>query len=207
LIEWDPWRIEVTVPGPRVARSGIAVHRSRLIHPEDRTAVDGLPVTSVARTIVDLADVMNDRQLERVVRRAEILRVFDLKQIDQTLEHIPGRRGRHRLKRVLAAYQPEPRLLRSKAERRLKELCEDHSLPQPQFNVQLHGYEVDVYWPHAALVVEVDGAATHHTTAAFHNDRRRDRALAAHGIQVLRVTWPDLHHELADQLREILRRR
>ncbi len=102
---------------------------------------------------------------------------------------------------------PEPHLLRSEAERRLKRLCEAGDLPLPQFNVQLHGYEVDVYWPEQRLVLEIDGATAHATRAAFHRDRRRDRALAAHGIQVLRVTWPDLGEELVEQLRAILRRR
>jgi very-short-patch-repair endonuclease len=98
-------------------------------------------------------------------------------------------------------------LLRSEAERRLKALCRRHGLPLPQFNVNLHGYEVDAYWPEAKLVLEVDGVRTHHTRHAFHADRRRDRALAAHGIQTLRVTWPDLDGSLADQVRAILRRR
>jgi very-short-patch-repair endonuclease len=98
-------------------------------------------------------------------------------------------------------------LLRSEAERRLKRLCSEHALPQPQFNVWVAGYEVDVYWPEAKLALEIDGAETHATTYAFHSDRRRDRALAARGIQVNRVTWPDLTAELTAQLRAILARR
>ncbi len=69
------------------------------------------------------------------------------------------------------------------------------------------GYEVDVYWPEARFALEVDGAATHHTRHAFHADRRRDRALAAEGIQVVRVTWPDLNGGLMEQVEAILRRR
>ena len=69
------------------------------------------------------------------------------------------------------------------------------------------GYELDVYWPEARLALEIDGAETHDTTYAFHSDRRRDRALAAQGIQVNRVTWPDLNAELTRQLRAILARR
>ncbi len=131
--------------------------------------------------------------------------MFDLRALERAW--VPGRRGEHRLRRVLNDYQPEPHLLRSKAERRLKRLCEQHHLPQPQFNVNVAGYEVDVYWPQARLALEFDGAETHHTRYAFHEDRRRDRALAAEGIQVTRVTWPDLAAPLAEQVLAILRHR
>ena len=200
-------RIEVTVAHNARARRGIAVHRSRHIAAEDRTVVDAIPTTSVARTFVDLAEVVNERQLTRSVRQAELLKVFDLRAIEAALARVPGRKGRHRLKRVLVAYQPEPHLLRSRAERRLKRLCERHHLPQPQFNVEVAGYEVDVYWPDAKLALEFDGAETHHTRHAFHQDRRRDRALAVEGVQTLRVTWPDLAGPLARQLRAILSQR
>jgi very-short-patch-repair endonuclease len=198
-------RIEVSAPRGCKPKRGITVHRTRLIRPEERTVVDGIPVTSVARTLVDIADVLGDERYASAVRQAEVLRVFDLKTLESAT--VPGRRGEHRIARVLAAYQPEPHLLRSEAERRLKQLCRQHRLPLPRFNVNLHGYEVDAYWPEAHLVLEVDGAATHHTRHAFHADRRRDRMLAAHGIQSLRVTWPDLGAALMEQLGEILRRR
>jgi very-short-patch-repair endonuclease len=199
--------IEVTAARGCKSKPGIRVHRSRLVHPDDRTEVDGIAATAVARTLVDLADVLNERQLSAAVRQAELLRVLDLRAIEATLERLPGRTGRHRLKRVLAKHEPEPHLIRSEAERRLKRLCGKQHLPQPQFNVQVAGREVDAYWPDQRLALEVDGARTHHTRHAFHEDRRRDRALAAEGIQTLRVTWPDLNASLMEQVREILRRR
>lgn len=207
LVTWSPRRIDVTVCGARAGREGIAVHRSRLVHPDERTTVDRIPVTTVARTLVDLAEVLNDRQLTSAVRRAEILKTFDLRAIEATIERLPGRKGRHRLNRVLVAFKPDPHLLRSRAEHRLKALCTEHRLPMPQFNANVAGYEVDVYWPEAKLVLEFDGAETHQTRFAFHNDRRRDRALAAEGIQVARVTWPDLAAPLAEQVRAIMRHR
>jgi very-short-patch-repair endonuclease len=82
-----------------------------------------------------------------------------------------------------------------------------YGLPKPQFNVQVCGHEVDAYWPEAKLALEFDGVETHYTRHAFHQDRRRDRALAAEGIQPLRVTWPDLDAALAEQVRRILARR
>jgi very-short-patch-repair endonuclease/predicted transcriptional regulator of viral defense system len=196
---------DVTVPTPRKAPPGIVVHRSRLIHAEDRSRVRGIPVTSVARTLVDLADVLAEERLARAVHEAEVRRVFDLRAIDRTLARLPGRRGAQRLRRVLAAYRPEPRLLRSDAERALKRLCERHCLPLPQFNVNLAGFEVDAHWEDVDVAIEVDGAATHHTRHAFRNDRARDRRLASRGTRVVRITWWDLRDEagLAAELRAI----
>jgi very-short-patch-repair endonuclease len=200
-------RIEVSAPRGCKPKPGIAIHRPRPIGAEDRTDVDGIPVTTVARTLVDLADVLDGERLAKAVHQAEILRVFDLQALEAAERRAGKRQGRHRLARVLAAYQPEPQFLRSEAERMLKRLCEYHSLPQPQFNVWIESHEVDAYWPKANLALEVDGAATHRTGWAFREDRRRDRALAREGIQVVRATWRDLHDGLADELEEILARR
>jgi hypothetical protein len=87
------WVIEVTAPRGCKPKPGIIVHRSRVIHPDDRATVDGIPVTSVARTVVDLADVVNERELTRAVRQAEILRAFDLTAVEQVLERLPAERG------------------------------------------------------------------------------------------------------------------
>jgi very-short-patch-repair endonuclease len=173
--------------------------------PEDRAEVNGIPVTSVARTLVDLADVLDDRRLANAVHESEVLRLFDLHAVERAQARVPGRAGRHRLVRVLAAYGDGPPLTRSEAERRFMEICANRSLPQPRTNAFVHGYEVDCYWPDANLVVEIDGAAVHHTRRAFHQDRRRDRALATRGIRVLRVTWADLDAGARD-VAAILRR-
>ena len=181
-------KIDVTVPRGRKPRAGILVHRSRLIAPEDRTIVDGIPVTSVARTLVDLADVLTERRLADVVHRAEILRVFDLTPLQAALERLSGRAGRHRLRRVLKAYEPEDE---NPLQQRFLDFCRSRNLPTPQSQAQIGPYTVDFLWPDAGLAIETDGAATHHTRRAFHGDRRRDRALAARGIQVIRITAPD----------------
>jgi len=183
----------------------VVVHRSRRLDPHDRALVDAVPVTSVARTLVDLADVLDEKRLADAVHEAEVLRLFDLKAVTEAQARVPGRRGRHRLNRVLAGYGDGPALTRSEAERRFLHLCETNSLPQPRTNQLLHGYEVDFHWPHKDLVVELDGAAAHHTKRAFENDRRRDRALAKHGVQVLRVTAGDLEGGAADLAAVLLR--
>ena len=128
-------QFEVTVPRGTRPKPGLVIHRSRLIHPDDRASVRGIPVTSVARTLVDLADVLSEERLAKAVHEAEVQRVFDLSAVEAVVARLPGRKGRHRLGRALAAYQPEPHFLRTEAERRFKRLCERHSLPQPQFNV------------------------------------------------------------------------
>jgi very-short-patch-repair endonuclease len=207
LLRYAP-RIEVTAPRACRPRAGLLLHRSRLIHEEDREVVDGIPVTSVARTIVDLAEGP-ERYLAAAVREAEVRKLFDLRAIDRSLARLPGRRGRHRLRRLLASYRPEGAFTRSEAERRFLEICRDHGLPVPQANVWIDEFEVDFYWPDARLAVELDSPTFHMTTHAFHADRRRDRVLAAQGIQVVRVTLEDLTRpaELAGQLARIRSRR
>jgi hypothetical protein len=201
-------RLEVTVPRGRRSREGFVVHRSRLIHEEDRALVDGIPLTSVARTLVDLADGP-ERPLAAAVHESEVRGLFDLGAVERVLDRLPGRRGRHRLLRVLAAYRPETAFTRSGGERRFLRICAEHGLPVPAANLWIEDAEVDFYWPDARLAVEVDGGTTHMTTRAFHEDRRRDRRLAGHGIQVVRVTPDDLAHpeRLASELRRIIARR
>jgi hypothetical protein len=207
ILRYAP-RIEVTAPRPCRPRAGILLHRSRLIHEEDRAVVERIPVTSVARTIVDLAEGP-ERYLAAAVREAEVRQLFDLRAIDRTLERLPGRRGRHRMRRVLASYRPDSAFTRSGAERRFLEVCRDYGLPAPQANLWIAEFEVDFYWPDARLAVELDSPTFHMTAHAFHADRRRDRMLAAQGIQVVRVTLEDLKKpkELATQLARTRARR
>jgi very-short-patch-repair endonuclease len=205
LLRSGATEIEVTAPRSVGPKPGISVHRTRLIHPDDRTIIDGIPTTSVARTLVDLADALNDSLLAAAVNEAEVQRLFDLNAIEATIERLPGRSGRHRLARVLAAYTDPPGYSPTEAERLFLRLCEDHRLPRPQ-RIAAAGYELDFYWADARLAVEVDGGAFHRTRRAFHEDRRRDRRLAAHGIQVARVPWRDLadgDSELAAELEAI----
>ena len=126
---------------------GIVVHRSRCLHQEDRDEVRGIPVTSVARTLVDLGRACStSERLAQAVKEAEIRRAFDLLAIERVLTRMPGRTGRHRLAQVLAAYRPDPHFTRSGAERRFLELCQRNGLPTPRMNTWVGGHEVDAYW-------------------------------------------------------------
>ena len=196
--------IEVTGPRSREAAKGFILHRSRSIHDEDRALIDNIPVTSLARTLVDLADVLPEKQLANAVHEAEVKRLFDLKQVQRVLDRLPGRKGRHKLQRVLSAYRDVQPFTRSRGERLVLEMCRHHGLPRPQTNTWIHSQEVDFHWPEAGLVLEFDGGAVHRTTKAFYEDRRRDRALAARGIHVVRATDRDDPAALANELEQIL---
>jgi very-short-patch-repair endonuclease len=196
--------IEVTGPRSREVAKGFILHRSRLIHDEDRTTIDNIPVTSLARTLVDLADVLPEKRLASAVHEAEVKRLFDLKQVQRVLDRLPGRKGRHRLARVLSDYRDVQPFTRSRGERLVLEMCNHHGLPRPRTNTWVDIHEVDFYWPEAALVLEFDGGAVHRTTKAFYEDRKRDRALAVQGIHVVRATDRDEPASLAQELKAIL---
>jgi very-short-patch-repair endonuclease len=196
--------IEVTGPRSREVAKGFVLHRSRLIHDEDRALIDNIPVTSLARTLVDLADVLSKERLADAVHEAEIRQLFDLKKVERVLARLPGRKGRHKLRRVLAAYRDVQPFTRSRGERIVLKLCEQHGLPTPRTNTWIGSYEVDFLWPEANLALEFDGAAVHRTTKAFYEDRKRDRFLAAKGIHVVRATDRDESSALAAELKQIM---
>jgi very-short-patch-repair endonuclease len=196
--------IEVTGPRSRVPGKGFILHRSRLIHPEDRALIHNIPVTSLARTIVDCADVLPERRLGDVVHESEVRGLFDLGQVERVLGRLPGRKGRHKLMRVLAAYRDVQPFTRSRGERLVFAMRNEHGLPKPRVNTWVGGHEVDFFWPEANLALEFDGGAVHRTTKAFYGDRKRDRFLAAQGIHVVRATDRDEPSALAEELGAIL---
>jgi very-short-patch-repair endonuclease len=178
-------RFDVTAARTRAGRPGIALHRPRRLRPEDRDEKDGIPVTSVARTLVDLAAVLPQGQLRRAVEKSERLELFDLRAVEPLL--VPGRPGVANLRAVLREYMPPP-FTRSEAERRFLELCRAAGLPNPRVNTVVVGFEVDFTWHEARLVVELDSRMYHLTPAAFETDRARDAALQLAGYRVVRVT-------------------
>jgi very-short-patch-repair endonuclease len=172
--------VHVTVNGrDHPPRPGLRTHRSRSIS----AAVHcGLPVTTPARTLHDLAPRLEQRDLDRAVEEAVIR---GLTRPDDLVT-------RPALRRATVA---EPRLTRSEAERRLLRLIEAAHLERPVTNVRVAGWEVDAFWPGHRLVVEVDGYAYHGNRAAFERDRRKDAALTAAGYRVVRVTWRQIADE------------
>jgi very-short-patch-repair endonuclease len=206
-------RFDITTPRPRkTAPPGVDLHLARKLDPDDVGELDRIPITSMARTLVDLAGVVPAAALERAVHQAEVLRLLDVAAVESALARARNRRGTRRLRAVLA--EPSPGSTRSALEERFLALCRGSRLPLPRLNHHLaipRGLiEVDAYWPAAGLVVELDGAAAHRTARAFHADRRRDAALAAEGYLVIRLTWERVTREPAgvvDELRRVLARR
>ena len=185
-------RLEVTVPRGGSGPAAVEVHETRVLGPLHVTVIRNIPVTSLARTLVDLAEVLPADRLERVLDHAGRHEAFDLRAVHRSLEELRGRRGLRRLVALLG--DPSPGLTRSELEDAFLVLCRRTGLPTPRLNAHLTTadgrlIEADVLFADHDLVVELDGAATHDTTPAFHADRRRDTALAAAGYLVLRYTW------------------
>lgn len=207
--------VEVIVPGRSTHRhDGIQVHRSVNLAPEDITIVDGIPVTTPARTLLDLAAVIPARGLEHALDQAEILRVFDLNELLGQLERNPMHQGAGRLRAALSRYEIGAALTDSELEEAFVAFCPAYGFPLPE----LHGaidpgdggvlLRPDAVWRGQRVAVEVDGERFHRTRRAFHEDRMRDQRLVAAGWRVIRTTWPQLSerpHELADVLRRLLR--
>jgi hypothetical protein len=189
LIESRHSLVDVTVPGAgHRRRRGIWVRRTRVLTAADATIVDGIPVTSVARTIVDLAGLLDERSLTRVVEQAQRIRRLDVKAVAAAADRVRGRRGLRRVGHVLAAYTTAPPV-RSEFERDFLDLIASAGLPRPQINAIVEGLEVDVFWPQFTLIVELDGRAYHSDPTAFESDRVRDARLQRAGYRVLRVTY------------------
>jgi hypothetical protein len=209
-------RIEVTVPG-RSARthSGVAAHRSRTVTESDITDVDNLPVTTISRTLLDLADLITPRALERVFDQADIIEGVDLVKINDQLARNPTRAGAKKIRRVLAEHYLGTTPTENEFEEAFLALTRDLGLPDPRPQYYIDPGDggpvirADFAWPDRRIVVETDGRRTHGTRQAFESDRRRDQRLTAAGWRVIRITWRQLKyrpHELRPVLLKLLGR-
>jgi very-short-patch-repair endonuclease len=183
-----PWPIEVTGPQPRLPRGSIWLHRSRSLLDEDRRTREGIPLTSVPRTVLDMAPRLGPERLGSIIESSERLELFDLAEFDSLLARSNGHHGWGRLRRALAGYRDDEAFTRSPPERRFLKLIRRSRLPQPSFNVYVAGHEVDVYWSRERFAIELDSFEFHRTRAAFERDRRRQEDLKVAGIDLLRIT-------------------
>jgi len=198
VIRVDGVRVDVTMPtrsGPPPGRRILRHRPRRPLQPHEITTLAGIPVTTVARTLLDLADELDDRALARAVERAEELRVFDLTAVEAVVGAHAGRRKAGRLVRALELYDPAP--ARSELERMFLALCAQEGIPRPQVNADVAGLEVDFCWAQRAFAVETDGFATHGTRTAFERDRRRDGILALAGVTCRRFSHRQVRRERA----------
>jgi predicted transcriptional regulator of viral defense system len=203
-------KTDVTLPSRSARpRPGIDVHTSTTLVPADVTAIDGIPCTSLPRTLLDLAEVVDERAIAKAVDQAEVLRKFDLRAVDEVLSRAAGRRGAAVLKRVLAEYEG-PTLTDRELEERFFALCRSAALPKPAVNEWITldrgiAYKADFLWRAERLIVETDGWGSHGTRQAFENDRRRDRRLSVAGWTVVRFTWRDVEREPGEVVETLAR--
>ena len=197
LLPTDQVRIDVTAPRSRDGVPGLRLHTSRSLDAKDTTAHEGIPITAIARTLLDLAATVREDRLDRALAQAERLQLYDHRAITDVIQRANGHRGTGALARATAQ---EPKLTRSELEALFLALVRKAGLPEPDANSSLDapdhpGLEPDFYWPSHRLVVETDGWETHKTKAAFKRDRRKDAALTSAGYRVMRFTYDDVVYE------------
>lgn len=196
---------DVTSAHGRKGRSGIRLHRGE-VHPGEARELDRIPVTTVARTLFDLAEAIDESRLERAWEEADRLNLLRLREVEEVCKRSHGRRALKPTRRLLAKASA-PVTTRSPLEDRFAAFCRDHRLPPPATNAEILGYEVDALWLKERFVVELDGFAFHHHRAAFERDRARDAALQAAGYRTIRLTDRRLQREpnrVTAELRSLL---
>jgi Protein of unknown function (DUF559) len=205
IYESAPTRVHVLTSSNRRV-SGLWVHRARRLHPNDVTVHQGIPVTTVARTLVDLTDLLPRDRVLRAMRETDYLGLLDLDSLNAAVERAHGRRRVKAIKMALERHR-EGQVVRGELEHRFLELVDIAGLPAPETNVKIETrrrtYTVDCLWRERGVAVELDGRAAHARTAAFEDDRARDTALSAIGLRPLRFTWRRVTREPDDVIAEL----
>jgi very-short-patch-repair endonuclease len=203
------WRngatIDVSVVGHRRAQRGTRVHRVQSL---ERTLHHGVPITTVPRTLLDLAGVASPAQLRRATNQAERRGWLTEQAVRDLIERYGGRKGMKAFVAVTAAVNAGTHRTRSDLEDDFLAFCRRRRLPTPVANGKVEGYEVDMHWPGTKLIVELDSYEYHRTPTSFEQDRRKDADLKLKGYTVIRVTgaWMDTDPAgLAATIRQLLR--
>jgi len=203
--------IELTVPfGRRLKAPGIVVHQSRKLGPRDRRSVDGIAVTSLARTLVDVSSLLDERRLRVAIdsglARHRFIDIGFLRREHRRLA-TRGRKVSPALGRLLKARAPDAVHLDSPLERRFSALLKSSGLPKPaeHYEVAWGGrrVEVDFAYPSARLAIEIDGASVHLQQRVWERDAERRAILAAAGWRVMPVTSAQLDADEAAVLDRI----
>ena len=194
--------IDVTVPHRSRSSDLIRRHISQ-VPADERTIEEGIPVTTVPRTILDLAATEPTDLVENLLRESEFLQLSDRLSLPDLIERYPGRRGIRKVSLALERLREDPPGRRRTAlEERFAPFLRQHRLPLPRFNdwilLRDKRFQVDCHWPDLRQIVELDGWDGHSTRTAFREDRARDRRLAAAGYPVTRLTWNQLDDEPAE---------
>lgn len=206
-----PATVDVTAPTTRRSRRGIRPHRSQL-DPRDFTTRSGLRITTVARTLLDVAPVLSEPRLQAAVDEARVLRRLHIPAIEATFARAAGHHGIGALRRALARHDPGRGRPIGDFERRASAFLRNHDFPPyvRNFTVVVDGepFSLDVVWLERRVALELDSRTFHDNDPSFASDRRRSRRLAAAGWQVVRGTWEDLDDrpgELAADVWALLR--
>jgi very-short-patch-repair endonuclease len=188
-------KVEITAPSYRRSRSGLVVRRAA-IQPDERTLHGAVPTTTVARTLLDLGAVASAERIRKAVEHAEVLRLFDLREVQLLVDRYPRRAGTAALREAVRVIADSVGRTRRELEERFRSLVLSANLPAPVYNATLElgtmTIEADAFWPAHGLVVELDSRMYHGTSAAFDRDRMRDQHALAAGLRVMRITWNHL---------------
>jgi very-short-patch-repair endonuclease len=178
-----------------------------VLAPQDIVIVDGVPTTSCARTLLDLAEILHPEALAKALDQAEVLRIFDMRALEEVMRRNPGRHGLRPLQALLLPLHPQTKHSKNDFERLLfslslsLSLLREEDLPLPEVNASLiiegRPVEPDFLWRRERLVVETDGWETHGTRQAFERDRDRDQLLLRAHYRTVRITWRQLIYEPA----------
>jgi predicted transcriptional regulator of viral defense system len=188
---WRPARITVVSTHQRRSTKEIHFLRANRLHPRDVTTRDGIPVTSMARTLVDLSDVQTPYQLANVIHEAAFLGHFSELATRDAIQRANGRHNLHVVEKALRLHADGSAGTRSRYEDAFLALIPSLDLPEPRVTTDLHGFEVDVHWPELRLAVEVDGLG-HGRPRSMRDDADQDRTLQAAGYTVLRFTGEEV---------------
>jgi very-short-patch-repair endonuclease len=192
-----PERPEITCPAPVRSTRGMIVHSSTVLPADEVTRHRGIPVTTVARTLLDVAAVLSYERFAHAVDIAERRMMGDAVSLRRLLDRHPGRRGIRSVRRLFAEREIGLEVTKQELELRFTEFVARRRLPKPRINALVSAggtpHEVDCLWEPERLIVELDSRAHHDNATAFESDRERDRALAAAGYRVVRITWRQLH--------------
>lgn len=200
--------IEITASSPRRTRERIRVHSATALVPEDRSRTEGIPVTSVARTLLDFA-ATDPGYLGRAVENTYRLGLLDLVSIDELLLRGKGFRGVARLRDITRTYRGSV-FTRSDFERYFLDRSRRGEFPEPSMNFFIESYEVDAYWPRERFAVELDTYEYHGDPMAFERDRRRQEDLKLAGIEMARITGVRFEREpraVAERIHRLLKQR
>ena len=207
LVLWSVWRgwpqrLEIVTAGDR-RPSGLIVHRSMTLLHRDIKEVQGLRVTSPARTLLDVASRLRPKQLTRAINDLRLRDLLTIEDLASVVARNPTHEAVTLLRPHLEFAQPEP--TRSVLEDRFLPLLRKHRLPTPRINIHICGYRVDAYFDQQRLIVELDGWGTHRGKERFVEDRRQDFAiLTATGIPTVRLPSEDVNDAVVPRLRELL---